>query len=137
MVWRDAESYCNETYGTHLATIKSSTDNSNVREAATNAGIRTGQRLWFGYNDIESEGTWVWTDGTKHSNYTNWLDGEPNNIGGAQNCAQLWSADQDAVWDDSYCTNTRYFVCNAYPRTTRGMFNILPFLVLFLNYFLV
>ena len=31
---------------------------------------------WIGFNDLDEEGTWAWTDGSV-SSYTNWYSGEP------------------------------------------------------------
>ena len=115
MTWANAESYCLSTYGTHLATITSSTDYIKFRSAATAAGISVTDSVWFGMNDIDSEGMWVWADAnstfTQNSSYTNWDSGEPNNgAGSGQDCGQVYSSGH---WDDVQCDVSIRFVCNA------------------------
>ena len=106
MNWTSAESYCQLTFGTHLATIKSSIDNANVRIAGSGS-------VWIGYNDRDNEGTFVWVGGTGDEgyNYTNWQSGEPNeNTPNKQDCVIMKT---DETWDDTPCSNTRRSVCNA------------------------
>ena len=117
--YTDADEYCLSTFGTHLATIKSSSDNTNVRTAATNASISTSEKIWIGFNDIDNEDTFVWIDGTTDNDYTNWYGSQPDNDNGVQDCTQMLSWD---TWDDSYCSATRKFVCNSYPKTAKGIY---------------
>ena len=109
MNWTSAESYCQSTYGRHLATISSSIDNTYARIAATDAGVSEGDALWIGYNDIDSEGNFTWIDGSGEGNYTNWKTGEPNNQG-TEDCAQMFGS---GLWNDRGCDYTRKIVCNA------------------------
>ena len=109
MTWQDAQSYCQTNYHTSLATLMTSEQITNARSAATVAGIGTSESFWCGFNDINNEGTWEWQDSTPTNGYDNWSTNEPNNSGGNQNCAQVYS---NGEWDDDYCANTRYFVCN-------------------------
>ncbi|XP_063963415.1 uncharacterized protein LOC129273234 [Lytechinus pictus] len=68
---------------------------------------------WIGYNDLDEEGTWVWTDGTVTS-YTNWNSGEPS--GGSEHCGALrWSS--DGTWNDAHCSSSYGYVCK-YPLNT-------------------
>ena len=45
---------------------------------------------------------WAWASFTEALTYNNWDDGEPNNIGNGQGCAQLR---KDNKWDDTDCGN--------------------------------
>ena len=45
--------------------------------------------------------------------YTNWLDGEPNNYKGNEDCVGYWTALKG--WNDNSCYETMNFVC-AIPR---------------------
>ena len=114
MNWTSAESYCESTYGTHLATISSSIDNTYAQIAATNAGINT--HIWIGYNDIDSEGSFTWIDGSGEGNYTNWNTGEPNNDGSGEDCTEMYFS--SLLWNDKSCDVTRNFVCNAPGKTS-------------------
>ena len=101
--WDEAESYCQLMYGTSLATIMTDEQGTNARTAATIAGIDTGDSFWFGFNDISSEGTWEWIDGTTSNGYTNWDDGEPNNSGGDQDCGEISWAGMWFVFFALFC----------------------------------
>ena len=46
-------------------------------------------KLWFGINDIDIEGTFQYATGGNLV-FTNWRSGQPDNYGGAQNCAQTF-----------------------------------------------
>ncbi len=85
--------------------------------------------LWIGANDIATEDTWVWDNGTTsgdsgvtdnicgtgcnpYSNAT-WADGtrkwnnnEPNDSGSAEDCANITNS--SGFWNDLRCTNDQY-----------------------------
>ena len=67
---------------------------------------------WIGYNDIDSEYSFTWSDGTPNS-YTNWkCCGEPNDANDNEDCTEI-NGFSFGLWNDVSCTNTRYyFVCN-------------------------
>ncbi|XP_780522.4 uncharacterized protein LOC575010 [Strongylocentrotus purpuratus] len=68
---------------------------------------------WIGFNDLDEEGTWAWTDGSVTS-YTNWYSGEPS--GGLEHCGVLrWSS--DGTWNDAACSSTYGYICK-YPLNT-------------------
>ena len=117
--WNDSESYCESTYGTTLATIRSSTDNQLAMIAAVYSEPGVSQ-AWIGFNDMALEGTFEWIDGTRNDfyNYTNWASGEPNDANGGEHCTLIKN---DGTWNDGICGHAEWFVCNAYPRTTLGM----------------
>ena len=56
--WSDANTYCADTYGTTLATIKSDTDANKVLTMVQGVGS-----VWVGLNDIGTEGDWEWVSG--------------------------------------------------------------------------
>jgi len=66
---------------------------------------QVGGNFIFGYNDISSEGVWVWDDRSNFG-YTNWLPGEPNNLQGSD-CA-YYHIPYSGQWDDGICTGTGY-----------------------------
>ena len=99
MSWNDARTYCQTTHSTELASIHSLQDNT-VAASAMGRG-------WIGFNDITTDGTWVWSDGTP-SDYTIWSPNEPNG-GTNENCGELFNG----VWNDLPCGNPHlYFLCN-------------------------
>jgi hypothetical protein len=69
--------------------------------------------MWMGYNDISSEGVWVWVNG-EPTTFRGWCAGEPNNDGwGNEDCGQLvysaWGLWQ--CWNDGDCGDSWPFVC--------------------------
>ena len=57
--WADANTYCEETYGTTLATMKNDNDAALVLQAKYDYG----RSIWVGLNDLNVEGTWEWASG--------------------------------------------------------------------------
>ena len=72
------------------------------------AGLYTSSALWLGYTDADSEGTWLWVDGTSAA-FTNWYSGEPNDSGGEDCAATNFGA--YGYWNDYPCTYSLPFVC--------------------------
>ena len=49
-------------------------------------GLCDGDTTWIGANDVDSEGTWVWSDGTPFTYSGFWATGEPNDWGSNEDC---------------------------------------------------
>ena len=64
--------------------------------------------FWIGINDISSEGTFKWSDGSA-LHFTDWATGEPNNVQN-QDCGQL-RKDKNFQWDDAHCFATKRYIC--------------------------
>ena len=62
----------------------------------------------MGLNDITSEGTFVWPDGT-HVTYNKWSPSLPNNQE-HQDCVRMMTVGEGA-WDETSCTKHLPFVC--------------------------
>ena len=101
--WSDAAAYCRSNGNGRLVTISSQAENDFLKSMAN------GNRCWIGYNDIQTEGTFVWADSSESSSFTNWFWGEPNNMQN-QDCGVLYSSGN---WDDDYCTNLYTFLCES------------------------
>lgn len=69
--------------------------------------------MWIGFNDLENEGKWAWSDRTPQ-NYNNWARGDPNNGGTYrkkdEDCAVLKS---DGKWNDYPCNTLFKYICKA------------------------
>jgi Lectin C-type domain len=78
----------------HLATMADAAENDFIR---LNLG---GVQGWIGFNDIASEGTFVWVTGEPVT-FTSWNSGEPNNSGGIENCAEI--SGSGGGWNDLPC----------------------------------
>ena len=93
--WNDARVNC-RTWGGDLASIASAEENAAV------VSIRSPSEAgscWIGLNDIGTEGTFVWSDGS-NSSYRNWVGGAPNNVGN-EDCAHVGPI----TWNDLPCNN--------------------------------
>ena len=103
--WNDAEEYCQEEGG-HLASVNTPAIQEYVLDELTRRSMNS---AWFGGNDIEEEGVWMWTDSTPWE-FTSWGPGQPSNAngGGNQDCLQY---DMEWKWDDVECSWNKPFVC--------------------------
>lgn len=85
--------------GAHLAYLKDATLDAFAEQfVGTN-------NTWIGGNDLTTEGTFVWDDGTPFA-FTAWGTGEPNagNGGGYQeDCVIIAGAKMNKKWDDRPC----------------------------------
>ncbi|KAL3841963.1 hypothetical protein ACJMK2_020039 [Sinanodonta woodiana] len=66
---------------------------------------------WLGATDNVLKRNWVWA----HSNtllssrpYTHWAPGEPNNLGGNENCLILYN---NGFWNDLDCGTIFHYIC--------------------------
>lgn len=91
-----AQAYA-ETFGANLISIQDAAEN----ECIINELNRIGQSgvIWIGFNDEQTEGSFVWYDQSPIT-YTNWAPGEPNNTGGNEDCTQIYP---DGMWNDLNC----------------------------------
>nr|XP_006817737.1 PREDICTED: IgGFc-binding protein-like [Saccoglossus kowalevskii] len=117
VTWSMARDTC-EARGGMLAKLNTEMTDTQVRrnieQNNLGAGISTG--FWFGLNDGENEGSFIWSDGTSLNNgdYSNWARRQPNNnmknSPTGQDCAQLWKK-VGYKWDDNNCDNLAGYVC--------------------------
>ena len=83
--------------------VRSSDENSVMFSTATQ-----NLECWIGYNDIDTEGTFVWDDGST-STFTNWVNGEPNQSGD-EDCVHTRS---NLQWNDANCgSQLNCFFCS-------------------------
>ena len=75
--------------------------------SSTTAAIDT---VWIGGIDVEEEGTCKWADCFPW-NYTLWGHGEPNNLGGDEDCLEQIN-DSAGRWNDDDCPKEKAFVCS-------------------------
>jgi hypothetical protein len=74
MSWTDAEAYAN-SLGGHLVVI-----NSQAEQDLLVSEFGGTEPLWIGLTDLQINGVYQWVNGDPLT-YTNWLAGEPNNLG--------------------------------------------------------
>ncbi len=93
--WNSAEAFA-QLLGGHLVSINSQAEQDFVH---ANFGSLLGvdRRIWIGFSDTASEGTFAWSDGSA-AKYTNWNPGEPNNSSGLEHYAELLGS--NGQWND-------------------------------------
>uniref|UniRef100_A0A8D0E0X4 C-type lectin domain-containing protein n=1 Tax=Salvator merianae TaxID=96440 RepID=A0A8D0E0X4_SALMN len=66
-------------------------------------------RFWIGLHDQGTEGDWKWLDDKNYeTGFKNWKQGEPNDYGQKEDCAQLWNSGE---WNDYSCSSESFYVC--------------------------
>ena len=120
MEWGDAEEACTGMGG-HLATTRNSAQYSwLLTTSETVLPKASGGYWWIGYNDIDSEGDYVWSSGSP-STFTDWAVGEPNDSysGATEDCAIMKHPDKPAGWNDLPCDgfdiSSQGFICEVTP----------------------
>ncbi|MEO8183197.1 MAG: C-type lectin domain-containing protein [Deltaproteobacteria bacterium] len=92
--WQDARNFC-QAWGGDLVEIGSPEENARLFE-------RIEGRVWIGASDRAEEGTFRWAGGALLE-YTRWADGQPNNLQGGEDCAELEGFDDQ--WNDVPCAD--------------------------------
>merc|ERR1712018_299635 len=73
--WYEARLFCTEEGG-YLAEIQSQEESD-----ITNELFRDDWRFWIGLTDYDEDGKWVWEESDTAIEYSNWLEGQPDNVG--------------------------------------------------------
>ena len=114
--WINAEANC-RTLGAELLKIESVDENDFIKTNFLTFAGPYGKTYWIGLSDLETEGTWKWTDGSllTGSDYVNWAHHNPNG-GRSQNCGEIVMGNFakqyfDAEWNDFRCFNKQRFIC--------------------------
>jgi hypothetical protein len=109
--WNDANNMFNDYYEeVHLVTISSQEENDFVQENVGDLSV------WIGFTDEAEEGNWEWVTGEEVV-YTNWGEGEPNNMNGEEHWAEMAAPNQ---WNDLAGDIMRHFVVEVVNDTTGG-----------------
>ena len=69
-----------------------------------------GTNFWIGLVRQGDSPGWSWADGTA-LDYTGWMDGEPNNSGGMENCVHEIIASSVQGWNDRDCSHQLKMLC--------------------------
>ena len=102
--WAEAAARCEELGGV-MASIASEDEHTAFLRATL--GLQW-TSWWLGLSDQRVEGTFEWADGEPLV-FTRWSNGEPNDSGSREDCAQLvpWNG----LWNDLDCGRRLPFVC--------------------------
>ena len=106
--WSDAEKQCQKEPGGHLMSFHSEEEVRAVQSIITHDGWT----YWIGLRMNCPTCSFTWSD---HSafDFSNWQEGEPNNVGGVENCVEMKGFD-DFGWNDHKCSEERSFFCAYY-----------------------
>eukprot|EP01084_Bolivina_argentea_P048112 88664_1 len=119
-----AQAACQSQYGTDLATIVSEADATEALRVANT--IDASKNIWIGLNDIDTEGTYVFEDGTPCDDFCPqiWKENEPDNYNGIEDCTFIRTPNAAAInktnmVGDGRCNHTSIpaAMCNAPSRT--------------------
>ena len=140
MSWFDAMECCYYNKG-YLAEPQNVEEQTKIVEyiQVADGGTLGLSAWWLGANDMHMEGSWSWPSGQPFG-YTNWVEGEPNDSNGLEDCAAIdrlvtgttmtitgttmtttSPSPKDYQWMDLNCTEsihgavTHYAVCERIP----------------------
>lgn len=138
--WHDAEKYCINRYGTHLATIKTAQEHE--------CGYQTGYQLktdidsssnfnvWIGLYD-NNDDSWLWTsDASAVFFYDGWStrSREPRYRGGSCGEYSIKDKNNGYGWNDGMCNVTQYFLCDSPPSANSMHVSFFLCVVCFLSF---
>jgi Ig-like domain CHU_C associated/Lectin C-type domain/HYR domain len=92
--------------GGYLTAIDDAAENTYILNRVATV-IGSGTNYWIGLNDAVAEGTYVWANGQPFS-YSNWQAGQPDNSGGNEDYAHVWTA--AGTWNDAAPGSTMRYV---------------------------
>ena len=95
--WSEAEMAAIQLGG-HLVTVNDQAEHDWIAANFHNFG-GVDIDLWMGFNDVATEGTFVWSSGEPVS-FTNWDVGEPNNAGAGEDFGCMRYNNPLALWND-------------------------------------
>eukprot|EP01084_Bolivina_argentea_P112380 200431_1 len=105
--WFEADDYCLTNYGSHLATISSSSEQTLAFSLCQLLGSGD---CWIGLNDFKTPDTYLWmANDSINISYSNWNSGYPNHLD--KSCVYMESS-LNGEWRDAACTMSLHFICN-------------------------
>ncbi|XP_071822362.1 uncharacterized protein [Apostichopus japonicus] len=109
MSYNDARQDCRSIEDGDLVVIETGMENEFLYN------LTQGGMWWIGYNDIAIEGdfNWVDCDATTAFAETNWEMGQPDNVGGIQDCTIMTNSGRYSDWD---CLEPITYLCEQSPK---------------------
>ena len=113
LTWPEAEIYCRDTEGGHLASVRNAKESKYITRQLRMLRYYFGfSKMWIGASDLYNEGQFNWTDG-KPFTYQRWIPGEPSgrHRGKEEDCAVITADPHWGKWKDEYCLHHLPFIC--------------------------
>lgn len=112
--WDESRSWCQANLGSDLASITNEDENTYINNVLSSQYLNG----WIGLHDDNAGADWHWMDGANYD-YTNWMDGEPNNQDGVEHCGEIRASDYyySGKWNDMPCDLLNSFVCKTSVKT--------------------
>ena len=111
MTWSEGEQYCMDNWGTNLASIHNTAENTEAGDLCFPDGIHAvASDCWIGLHNVSNYG---WTDG-QDFNYDNWYPGQAATA--TYDCAGIGYIDIYS-WRDILCLAERKPLCNRFNPT--------------------
>ncbi|KAI7808333.1 hypothetical protein IRJ41_002387 [Triplophysa rosa] len=99
--WSEAKSFCRQHH-TDLTSVRNQTDNQLIQNIINDPHTS----VWIGlFSD-----PWEWPDNSD-SGFRFWMSGEPNNVGGSEDCTKA-NIYLQGEWNDVGCSGPYNFVCH-------------------------
>ncbi|XP_033746963.1 lactose-binding lectin l-2-like [Pecten maximus] len=99
--WSEAQDEC-KNHDSNLVTIETQEENTWLK------GIQfTQNNPWIGAYTDDARTVWRWVSDNSTLTYTDWRPGEPNDVGGNEDCVHLKSDG----WNDGRCSIAFAFIC--------------------------
>lgn len=117
--WFDGVTGC-ARLGATIATLTTTAEVGWVYTYLQTQG-QTGQSVWIGLNDIDTNGDYLWFDGNK-SNFTYWTSGHSSGGNINLNCVLMLYYDYFR-WSEAYCSTLNPTLCkwnSSVPSETDG-----------------
>ena len=121
LAWTEAQTFCRDQ-GMDLASSNSEEEDAWMAATAVAYGLDV-HGWWFGFNDIEQEGNFVWSNGDEVV-YTNWWADEPNDSGG-EDCTSVLRYFGPSQWNDFKCASASPYICEDLDLDGDGISNLL------------
>ncbi|XP_022786569.1 uncharacterized protein LOC111326757 [Stylophora pistillata] len=102
--WTNSQGTC-ATLGANLPSIHTEEENVYVQS------LHGGEHSWLGLSDVNSEGKFVWSDGTPYD-FHYWAEHQPNNFH-EEDCVHTlgFLQDHQYKWNDVNCSDCHRFTC--------------------------
>ncbi|XP_048579857.1 uncharacterized protein LOC5521688 isoform X1 [Nematostella vectensis] len=109
LTWSQAQDSCRLNSGADLASVRTIDEQNAILSQLTDFGARN---VWIGFNDIATEGVFVWSDRTK-VDYTNWSPREPGSgtLADSKDCVVLEAGSQNGTWSSTPCALKTTYLC--------------------------